>query len=284
MAFIGRKTLKSERARTRQIDIHFERAAQVLLLSYMLFVVIAWLSYRPLLQVESVAIEGVLSADRSAVSAIVTEPLSWRFVARINRNNMFFYPRAQVLRELRALDPRVADVQLAFDGTQQLRVTIQEFSPSLLYCMQADTALTASGTPDMLRDCYFADERGYVFASAPTWSGYPFLTIVASSTEIATTSPLRTFALDEGEYARLKAFFSVLEGINVYPRVITILGGNDFLLSTGHPWDILWTSMKDPNVSVDNLALMLRSLDQDPSKEADLHTVDLRFGNKIFYK
>jgi hypothetical protein len=63
-----------------------------------------------------------------------------------------------------------------------------------------------------------------------------------------------------------------------------MLGGNDFRVSTGHAWDILWTSVKDPQVSVDNLALMLRSLEQDPSKEADLRVVDLRFGNKIFYK
>lgn len=287
MAFIGRKTLKSERARTRNIDLFFERVAQVLLLSYMLIVVIAWLSYRPALQVQSVAIEGVHGIDQSAVDTIVTEPLSWRFFARVNRNNMFFYPRALVLRELQALDTRVANVKLTFDGTHRLHVTLQEFSPALLYCIQGDTSpvgVDASSSKDTPNDCYFADDRGYVFAPAPTWSGYPFFTIIASSTEQGTSSPLGKFAFDQGEYAHLKAFFAMLEGINIHPRTITMLGGNDFRIATGHPWDILWTSVKDPKVSADNLALMLHSLGKDPSKEADLRVVDLRFGNKIFYK
>jgi hypothetical protein len=181
---IGRKTLKSERARTRHIDIFFERVAQVLLLSYLLFVVIAWLSYRPLFQVESVVLEGVRGIDQSAVSAIITEPLSWRIVSRVNRNNMFFYPRGLVLRELMALDPRVADAKLTFDGARRLRITLREYIPSLLYCIKGEPSpVSGSSTPDAFDDCYFADERGYVFTPAPTWSGYPFLTIVASSTE-----------------------------------------------------------------------------------------------------
>jgi len=64
----------------------------------------------------------VHGVDQRAVIALVTEPLSWRFVARVNRNNMFFYPRALVLRELKALDPRVANVKLAFDGRHRLHV------------------------------------------------------------------------------------------------------------------------------------------------------------------
>jgi len=92
---------------------------------------------------------------------------------------------------------------------------------------------------------------------APTWSGYPFLTIVASSTEQPASSPLGKFALDSSEYAHLKAFFTVLEGINIHPRIITMLGGGDFRLNTGYPWDILWASGKDPEASADNLALML---------------------------
>lgn len=284
---IGRKTLKSERARTRHIDLFFERVAQVLLLSYMLFVVIAWLSFRPALQVQSVTIEGVHGIDQSAVSALVNEPLSWKFISRVNRNNMFFYPRAYVLHELQSLDPRVANVKLAFEGAHHLSVTIREYMPSLLYCLQgaSETALViASSTLEAVSDCYFADEHGYIYAHAPTWSGYPFLTIVASSSEQSTTSPLGKFALDQGQYAHLKEFFVVLAGMDIHPHTITMLGGNDFRISTGHPWDIIWTSGKDPEASANNLALMLRSLGKDPAKESDLRVVDLRFGNKIFYK
>ncbi len=284
MVFIGRKTLKSSRARTRRIDIFFEHTAHVFLLSCALFLGLAWLSYRPALQIASVAIDGVHSVDQSAVNELVAHPLAQRVLYRINRNNMFFYPSTQVFRELMALDPRVANVKLVFEGRHRLHVTLEEFTPALLYCVHGGTALvptSASTTPDLLRECYFADARGYVFASAPTWSGYPFLTIIASSAE---TSPLRKFALEASEYAKLKAFFVVLEQTNIHPHTVTILSDGDFRISSEHPWDILWASGKDPEASANNLALVLHSLQQEPSKEADVRIIDLRFGNKIFYK
>lgn len=281
---IGRKTLKSSRARTRRIDIFFERVAHVFLLSCALFLMIAWISFRPSIQIKHVVIEGVRSVDPSVVNGVVTDPLAEQILSRINRNNMFFYPSAQVLRDIRALDPRISNAKITFNGRHQLHVTLEEFTPALLYCREGGAThvpMDASTTPDILRECYFADERGYVFALAPTWSGYPFLTIVASSTD---SSPLRKFALEESAYAQLKAFSAVLERMNIHPRMITILGGSDFRISTEHPWDILWASGKDPEVSANNLALVLRSLEQEPSKEADVRIIDLRFGNKIFYK
>lgn len=285
---IGRKTLKSERARMRRIDLFFERVAHVFLLSYALFLMIAWISYRPSIQIEHIAIEGVHSVDQSAVSVLVTNPLAERILSRINRNNIFFYPSARVLHEISVLDPRISNAKITFNGTHQLHVTLEEFTPALLYCTKSEASSSvslASSTTPIHGECYFADERGYVFAPAPTWSGYPFLTIIASSTEHSgTSSPLRTFALKESEYAQLKTFFIVLERMNIHPRTITMLGGGDFRISTEHPWDILWASGKDLEVSANNLALMLRSLKEEPTKETNVHIIDLRFGNKIFYK
>ena len=302
MAFIGRKTLKSERARTRHIDLFFERVAYTLLLSYTLFVIISILSYDPSLQMKSITVEGVRGADRAAVDTIAQDALSWRFFSRVDRNNIFFYPRSSVRHAIIALDPRIKQATLTFDSLHRLRITIEEYTPSLLYCGAAGsdervaalvvgstTQMAGDAVPRTFTDCYFADERGYVFAKAPEWSGYPYITVVASSSsdtegEQTSFAPLRTFALPREEYQRVRTFLNVLTHIDLYPRALTVIGEHDFRISTALPWDILWSSDKDPQKSADNLALVLNSLAADKASAASLKMIDLRFGNKIFYK
>lgn len=295
---IGRKTLTSERARTRRIDIFFERLGQGILVLYGVFIFTVWLADRPGLQIHSLVIEGTHAVDHNAVALIATDALSKQFLSRVDRNNMFFYPRGSVLSAIIALDPRVADAQLRFDSRHNLRVLIQEFSPALLYCGHAAppslSPAGVSGTsskilPELrgeLDDCYVADERGYVFASAPAWSGYPYLAFVAaSSSDVATFSPLHSYVLPSDEYVRVREFLATLLSIELYPRMITILGNHDFRIETNSPWDILWSSTKDASKSTENLALVLNSLKgNDPAQNEALHVVDLRFGNKIFYK
>jgi hypothetical protein len=134
---------------------------------------------------------------------------------------------------------------------------------------------------DNAAHCYYADDQGYIFAEAASWSGHPYTTFVSTST----AQSLRTHILPKEEYALVGQFLSSLTAIDIFPHTVTILGNNDFRIDTTLPWDILWSSEKDPQKSTDNLALVLSSLQtMDTKKKTELESIDLRFGDKIFYK
>lgn len=292
---IGRKTLKSERARGRQIDIFFERTAQVMLLSYALFAFMSWLSYRPAFHVTEVVIEGLHAVGKDDIIKVTGEALSSQFLSRVHRNNMLLYPREKIQSEISALDPRIASVYLSFDSRHNLRITVREHNVAALFCQSPDTRVFTIAIPedtstsldtqvtsgDQSVHCYYADDQGYIFAEAANWSGYPYMTFVSSST----AQSLRTHILPKKEYAHIQQFLASLAAIDLHPHTVTILGNNDFRINTSLPWDILWSSEKDPQKSTDNLSLVLNSLQTlDEKKKKELQSIDLRFGDKIFYK
>jgi hypothetical protein len=292
---LGRRTLKSGRARARQIDIVFEHIAQVMLLSYALFVFVSWLTLRPAFQVTEVVIDGIHAVKEEGVAAVANDALSSKFLWRVFRNNIVFFPRERMLHDIVTLDPRIASVSLSFDSRHTLRIAINEYTVSALFCQSDDPNVFAivpdktTGTTTALSDtgagelphCYYADEQGYVFADAAEWSGHPYMTFLSSS-----TAPLlRTYILPKEEYANVNKFLASLSAINLRPNTVTILGNSDFRITTALPWNILWSSKEDPQKSADNLALVLTSLKSKNEKNSkELESIDLRFGNKIFYK
>ncbi len=289
MSIIGRKTLKSVRARSRKIDLFFLRLLQTFLICCGIFVFVAWLSYRPAFVLNTIVIEGTHAIDPEEIKVVAHDALSWKFFSRLRRDNMLFYPTRRVLALIRATDSRVRDIHLTFDSRHVVHLFVEEYTPDLLYCPQvSDTSSDASSTRIMnFSGCYLADMGGYVYAPSPEYSGYPFLVIIASSTDVLPlppVSPVGTFVLPQEEYIPLRKFVELLKKIKVIPRTVTLLGNHDFRIRTQLPWDIIWSTEKDPEESAQNLKLALPTiLDTDPVK-ADFRVIDLRFGNKIFYK
>lgn len=300
---LGRKTLKSERARMERIDARFQAIAQILLVLYALFVLASWLSYRPLFALTSIDIGGTHAISNLEVQNIAEHALHTRVLYRIDRNNMLLYPSSAVLEQIKAKYPRVKDAQLQFDGRHKIVISVEEYLPALLYCMGFEnfkesthmknltdattTEPIESTTTDSqsLSTCYFADEQGYVFASAPNYAGYPFIAIVASSTShMKAISPVGTYALDAETFHNIQGFISQLNTIGFTTHAVELLAEHDIRIKTDRPWDILWTTTKDPTESIKNLGLVLDSITKDKKAEGEITVIDLRFGNKIFYR
>jgi hypothetical protein len=53
---------------------------------------------------------------------------------------------------------------------------------------------------------------------------------------------------------------------------------------TNLPWTILWSITADPAESTRNLGVVLSSINAGGQAEDELHRIDLRFGNKVFYQ
>ena len=300
---LGRKTLKSERARMERIDSRFQAIAQIILILYALFVLASWLSYRPVFALTSVQVTGTHAISNIEVQNIAESALHTRILYRIDRNNMLLYPTTAVLAQIKHKYPRIKDAQLRFDDRHKIIVNVEEYLPAMLYCMgfenfkesaqpknDNDASITESAVPQdsdsqSLSTCYFADDHGYIFATAPNYAGYPFIAIVASST-LATSdiSPVGRFALDAETFHNIERFIAELNTIGFTTHAVELLSGQDVRIKTDRPWDILWATTKDPAESIKNLGLVLESIKKDKKAEGEMTVIDLRFGNKIFYK
>lgn len=317
MAFIGRKTLKSERARMQQIDAFFLRVARVVLISYACFVFVVWLSERALWRIDEVTVVGTHAIPREEIVATARASASERFLFLIRRDNHLLYPDRALLARLTHEYPRIAEVSIERPSAHHLAVRIVEYAPEYLYCRvdesqaekeivspehdvppaplpemasTTDTTLSLESAPvldpGVPMDCYFADRRGYVFAPAPEYVGAPFLSIlsVSSTTPESLPDPIGTFLFDSIAREKIRQFIAELDARALRTHTVVLYGDGDVDFRTNMPWTILWSITADPGESARNLGVVLESLlSRDPGED-DLRRIDLRFGNKVFYQ
>ncbi|MDO8521030.1 MAG: hypothetical protein Q7S52_02860 [bacterium] len=279
---ILRNTIRSSaRERTRRIDRTFERIAQVLLIANLLFVLASWLSYREAIRITEVAVTGTLAVEAEAVKrtaeSLLARPLLWK----IDRNNALLYPKRAIGKAVKHLDARVKTVDLRIIERKRMVVTVGEYVPALLWCSPDQFSATTTVT----RGCYFADADGHIFARAPEYSGNPFLVFATTYPLIRDDVFLDNFSvLPKEEFDRVNAFLSQLGTLGLTPRIVSEAGADDFVITIDEPWTIRWSLAGDPEADGANLALVLKELGSDPVAVERLESIDLRFGNKVFYR
>lgn len=285
---IFRNTIRrsSRRERLRRIDRVFEIILNLFLVCYFLFVFSAWLSYRPAFRISEIRIEGAQAVDALPVQNVVESELARRLLWKIDRNNIVLYPRWRMSSAIMALDSRIKGVTMTVESMKRLTVHVSEYSPAFLWCaspsnLEGTSALPAKSVATSTTGCSFADDTGHIFASAPEYSGNPFLVFVTTAFE---ENENKRAVLPREEFDKMNLFIRKLALLGFSPRIIRQAGPHDFTLVTNMPWVIRWSSARNPEEDARNLALVLQNLSGDNFNTDALTAIDLRFGNKVFYR
>ena len=287
-AQLRHKKLKSPHTRLRQIDKIFLHIAEVILAVTAIIIVLVWVTDRPTFFITAINVEGARAVDSKSIYDAADRKLGGKLLYSIKRNNTYLYPAQSVESEIKAISERIAYAHVSFPDRHTLLATVVEYTPTFLYCRKSeDHRVDASSTENIVpSDCYFADENGYVFSEAPEYIGYPFVAIIASTSVegMPLPSPLGTVPVGESEYKTIRNFVDQLARAGFTTHAITLLDKDDIKLSLDTPWTLLWTTTEKPEQSISNLQVLLTSMNGDKKAKGEVREIDLRFGNKIFYK
>lgn len=243
-----------------------------------IFSILSWASKRPSVQITNIEISGLHAADETTVGAIVKEELSHHFLyGLLRRDNIFLYPKDTILERMRSTTGWIQNVTFQ-ESLHVLRIHITERSPAYLWCagLASATSTVEDGT------CYFADESGYIFAQAPGISGFPYLRIV-SEIGMQLDQPYGTSTLTTTEFVRTMNFLHLLRKEGYQPIVLEQMGEHDYRVTTNAPWKLLWESDSDPQHVILNLKVALDDI-AGQKREQPIREIDVRFGDKVFYR
>src|SRR3989338_168338 len=200
---------------------------------------------------------------------------------RIDRDNFLLYPKRAITSAIKSLDARVKEVDIVLIDRRRLVATVSEYAPALLWCPPERISATTTVTTG----CYFADHEGHIFAPAPEYSGNPFLTFATTYPAVSEHSFLADLSiLPTDEFLKTSAFLRRLAEIGLMPRIVEEVAPHDFVIVTDRPWTIRWSSAGDPETDAENLTLVLEHLPKDGTEPEAVESIDLRFGNKVFYR
>jgi hypothetical protein len=235
----------------------------------------------PWFQIKKISISGTQVVSREAVQAAISEELSGKTLLVIPKNSILVYPRKKILAMLSEKFPRLTETTLTPDGLQGLQLTTHERSGVYLWC---------GATFSLEAPCYFTDDRGYLFAAAPSFSGTIYLKFFGGENSGA-ENPLGSHVLSEASFASIVDMAVGLEKIGLTPHAVVILDEtNEFLVSSpvtvnrgriiipkDGDTDVLLSSIKAA-AGVDPLKTKLAKNNEG------LEYIDLRFSKKVYYK
>lgn len=252
----------AERRRRKRLTLF----VLLVILGFCIFGALAALSHHSRVSIHTIEVSGVEKISPEEVRAVAARVLDDGLFHLFSQSNIFLYPKKDLDAELRSAFPRIHDISITRDAFfgQTLRIDIGERAAFAIWCSS---------------ECFLMDRGGFIFARAEglTESGYAFGGGLDES-----RSPIgQTFL-----YGHLKeslALLSLLERAGYAPRGLTVESEQDFSVLLIDGFFILATFEEEEEKLVRRLALALSS-DALRGKEADIEYVDLRFGNKLFYK
>jgi len=127
------------------------------------------------------------------------------------------------------------------------------------------------------------DQNGTVFAKAPQFSGDAYLKYYG---KIHVDDPVGVEYMGSQDFVQISEFVRSLDMLSLHPQYLVAQDNNEYALVVGRGTKIYFDTHDSLSKTVDNLDVLLKSpVFATSSRDAlPIDYLDLRFGNKLFYK
>lgn len=274
------KREKRKRAFTRFIWAIFILAA--------LYVGAGLLSHLPRVSINQVETIGLKALDSHEVSESILSYLGGNTALVYSRGNIFIYSKNNVMDFVLSKYPRIYRVNMIERNGQKLILDIEERQAAYVWC---GNEAPAYGDRFIKKDCYFVDQKGFVFDNSPYFTDGVYMAIYGgldSEVPIIGQTINLTNSIED-----IKAIARRLDD-TVTPIHSLILRGDgqhEFLLdiwsTTGNFAKILWNEdiTLEETFQKINAAIGEETFQTEFEKKVGtLEYIDTRFKNRVFYK
>lgn len=254
----------SERRKKRR-QILMSIAALLILILFGLFLYIVRL---PSLTLQSVNVEGAYSVRGSEVAASVEATLDDGKFHIIPQRMIFAYPKGKLIKQLLLQSPRIQGAEITRDAflSTEILVNIKERVAYGVWC-----------TEEMV-SCYYLDAEGFTYAPADSFAEWTVFLGGMEKPEAPITSHFFS-----GNMGQLRDLLVALSKQGLDSRVVSIdsLEDVDIEFLNGLHVRISFTQSTEEILSALLAALNSETIS---SREEDVEYIDVRFGNRVYFK
>lgn len=252
-----------------------------------LSVSLVWLMQHESMQIHSVEVFGATAISEEEVVAKVDEKLAGTYLSIIPRQNILFYPKADITAAVSQAFPRAKDITVSRRGLGDIEISFTERKPAALWCGDIVPYLergndTVSSYNEDIGMCYFIDETGFIFSAAPRFTGSPLPRYFGSLKKGEVSG--QQF-LEPSEFTLLQQFQSLLTEKQYQLGGLLVLDEETLEVYLLNGPRLVVLRYADYAAVLENLDSILRSPQfSDPSYFRNLEYIDLRFGSKVYIK
>lgn len=223
--------------------------------------------------VREIEVVGATSIATSTVSETAQNLLTGRYFYTIPKSNIFFYPKNKIERAISDAYPRVEHVGIGFKNFHAITVTLIERSPKALWC---DSAVS--------ENCYFLDDQGLIFSAYYHLddTAIDFIKFYSAS---AVVDPINHQFVSSEYFAKLIDFAGKLKSVGFTVLSFSERQDADFEVKLSGGQRIIFSKDANFDTVLQNFKTLLGNSEFSVDKGFKrVDYLDLRFGNKVFYK
>src|SRR3989344_4366411 len=260
--------LRARKRRRRLFALIFSGALILFILSGL-----AGLTYLQSLRIKDVAVSGARTLASSTVEAFVRDRLAGEYWYVFAKSNIFLYPKQQIAADLIKAYPVLASADVHAADFHTIAVNLVEREPRALWC--------PSPQGDALR-CLFMDENGVAYTEAPTFSEPVYLSYYGTTTGEALPKQYLTPAEFQSLSALVDAIIQKISGDKV--QTISVDTNKDVSVRFANSFTLRFALSDAGGDIFERFSLALTSEPMKAHKLTDFEYLDLRFGDKLYYK
>ena len=244
----------------------------------------AGITYWSKISIDTVTVRGTYLISSSEVVRTVNEALDQKYAYIFYRKNALLYPKQDVLRQLALKFPRIETVSVKLSDYHTILVTITERQPKALWCDMSPDMIAVSDGPTLSPHCYFLDKTGYVYSESPDFSGdayFKYFGLVPFQSAIGAS-----YLSSSTKFVELSNFVDTVKKLKITPLYIVATSQDDFTMYIYGGGKIFFDDKESLVKTGEHLQLLLQTANLVPQEKGELlvEYIDLRYGNKLYYK
>jgi len=251
-----------------------------------LFATLAYISRLGKLNISNIEIVGNKVVTSEDIKPIVEEAISGNYLWVFPKTNILLYSKKEITKNIFKQFKRIKGVSFAVKEDKTLLLSIVERTALYTWCGDVPLELNSKDKPV----CYFMDESGYIFNEAPYFSGEVYFKFYGSI--VSNNGIPSGLYFSSKNFLKLAVFKRTLELMGMKPVSMYLEDSGDVRVtlssktsSTGP--EIIFKLDSNFKTVAENLDAALSTeplLSQFKDKYSSLLYIDLRFGNKVYYK
>lgn len=243
----------------------------------------SWLSKLPSIQIKNIEVEGNAIISKAEITDFIKKEISGEYFLLFSKKNFFLYPKGVIERKLADNFKRIEKIEIKSKGLNYLVVNLIERKPYSLWC-------DGGGNSDKIESassekCYFLDKNGFVFSEAPEFSGNTFFRYYGLLKE---DNPVGGNYMESLKFKEIRGFVDSLKILGINSVKFHASSEDDYEIDLDNGGKIIFDDKQLLTKTLENLESVLDEIGLGKSSSTDsavkLDYVDLRFGNKVFYK
>lgn len=206
------------------------------------------------------------------------EYLSGSYFWLFPKKNAFIYPKDGLEQYLRENFKRIDNIDISLKNFQRLSVVITERKHFAVWCVGVPSADPES------EQCYFMDKNSTLFAPAPNFSGdayFKYYGVITDGNPIG-----KEYISSSTIFYQISDFKDSVKSLSLRPLYILAKGNQEYVMKLSSGAEILFDTKQSLKKVFENLQVLVTTdaFSKLDKNNLPVEYIDLRFGNKLFYK